>query len=118
MRSSTNAVSATVRLTQPSIAIPPENSLKSGPSDTRPRLGLRPTRPQQEAGILIEPPPSLACAIGTIPAATAHALPPDEPPGVRDLSQGLWLGPKRSGSVTGRMPISGVLVLPTMIAPA
>ena len=31
----------------------------------------------------IEPPPSLAWAIGTMPAATAAALPPDEPPGVR-----------------------------------
>src|SRR2546427_13100580 len=105
MRSSTNAVSATVRLTQPSIAIPPENSLKSGVSETRPRLGLSPTRPQQEAGILIEPPPSLPCAIGIIPAATAHALPPDEPPGVRDVSHGLRLGPKRSRSVSGTMPI-------------
>src|SRR3546814_1770711 len=39
---------------------------------TRPRLGLRPTRPLIEAGIRIEPPPSLACATGTIPAATAE----------------------------------------------
>ena len=28
----------------------------------------------------IEPPPSLACAIGTMPAATAAAEPPLEPP--------------------------------------
>ena len=66
----------------------------------------------------IEPPPSLPCAIATMPAATPAALPPEEPPGVREVSQGLRAGPKRSGSLTGRMPISGRLVLPTTIAPA
>ena len=50
---------------------------------SRPRLGLRPTRPQQAAGMRIEPPPSLPCATGTMPAATAAAEPPEEPPGVR-----------------------------------
>jgi hypothetical protein len=53
-----------------------------------------------------------------MPDATAAALPPEDPPVVRDGSQGFRAGPKRSGSVTGRIPISGVLVLPTMIAPA
>src|SRR5919198_3293004 len=90
----------------------------SGPRETRPRLGLSPTSPQQAAGIRIEPPPSLACAMGTIPDATAAALPPDEPPGVRVVSHGFRGGPKRSGSVTGRIPSSGVLVFPTTIAPA
>src|SRR4051812_19396670 len=66
----------------------------------------------------IEPPPSLPCAIDTMPAATPAALPPDEPPGVREVSHGLRAGPKRSGSLTGRIPISGRLVLPTTIAPA
>ena len=115
--SSATALSSTVWLTTPSIAIPPTNS-PSGASDTRPRVALRPTRPQHDAGMRIEPPPSLACAIGTMPEATAPALPPDEPPVVREGSQGLRAGPKRSGSVTGKMPSSGVLVLPTMIAPA
>ena len=49
----------------------------------RPRVGLSPTRPQQEAGIRIEPPPSEPCATGTSPAATAAAAPPDEPPAIR-----------------------------------
>ena len=40
-----------------------------------------------------EPPPSLPCAIGTMPDATAAAAPPDEPPGVRDVSHGLRAGP-------------------------
>ena len=37
-------------------------------------------KPQHDAGIRIEPAPSLACAIGTTPEATIAALPPDEPP--------------------------------------
>ena len=36
-------------------------------SGTRPRLGLCPTRPQHDAGIRIEPPPSLALAAGNMP---------------------------------------------------
>ena len=41
----------------------------------------------------IDPPPSLAWANGTMPAATAAADPPLEPPGVRDVSHGLRVGP-------------------------
>ena len=37
----------------------------------RARVGLRPKSPQHEAGMRIDPPPSLPCAIGTIPLATA-----------------------------------------------
>lgn len=66
----------------------------------------------------IEPPPSLPCAAGTIPAATAAAAPPDDPPGVRSRSHGLRVGPKRRGSVTGRIPTSGALVTPTITKPA
>ena len=47
---------------------------------TRSRVGFEPTRPQQAAGIPIEPPPSLACAIGRAPAATSAADPPDDAP--------------------------------------
>ena len=47
----------------------------------------------------IEPPPSLAWAIGTMPEATAAAEPPEEPPVVRSGFQGLRQGPKRSDSV-------------------
>ena len=65
-----------------------------------------------------EPPPSLPWAIGTMPAATAAAEPPDEPPGVRSRSHGLRAGPKRRGSVTGRIPHSGSVVVPTMTKPA
>ena len=55
-------------------------------------------------GSAIEPPPSLPCAIGTIPAATAAAEPPLEPPGVRSSIPRVARGPKRRGSVVGRIP--------------
>jgi hypothetical protein len=41
----------------------------------------------------IDPPPSLPAAIGTIPAATAAALPPEEPPAVCSRFQGLQVIP-------------------------
>src|SRR6218665_1266758 len=74
------AVSRTVRLSTPSTARPPQPSPRSGPIGTTPRDGLSPNRPQQAAGMRMEPPPSLPCAIGTMPAATAAAAPPLEPP--------------------------------------
>ena len=66
----------------------------------------------------IEPPPSLPCASGTIPAATAAAEPPEEPPGVRSRSHGLRVGPVKRGSVVGRIANSGRLVMPTITKPA
>ena len=41
----------------------------------------------------IDPEMSLAWAAGTSRAATAAADPPDEPPGDRSRSHGLWVGP-------------------------
>ena len=118
MASSATAVSMTVRVSTQSAGIPEARSPKSGPIETRPRLGFRPTRPQQAAGIRIEPPRSLASASATIPDATAEALPPDDPPAESSGSHGLRVAPYRLFSVTGRMPTSGVFVLPTTIAPA
>jgi len=83
----------------------------------RPRVGLSPNTPQQEAGIRIDPPPSPPCAMGTMRAATAVAEPPLDPPGVNFVSHGLRVGPYSRGSVTGRIPSSEVLVFPTMISP-
>ena len=91
---------------------------ESGPTETRPRAALSPTRPQHEAGMRIEPPPSLPWAIGTMPAATAAAEPPLEPPGVRSSPHGLRVGPNRRVSVVGRIAISGSAVLPTITNPA
>ena len=93
-------------------------SPSSGPSEIRWRVGLRPNSPQMLAGILIEPPPSFAWAIGTIPEATAAAEPPLEPPVVLDVSQGLRDAPYARGSVVGRIPSSGVFVFPIVTSPA
>ena len=57
-------------------------------------------------------------ATGTIPAATAAAEPPDDPPGERLRSHGLWVRPWARLSVCGNCPNSGIAVLPTMTAPA
>jgi hypothetical protein len=54
---------------------------------------------QKQAGIRIEPPPSVPSDSAPIPAATAAAEPPLEPPGVRLGSQGLRVGPKSALSV-------------------
>src|ERR1700759_2496659 len=66
----------------------------------------------------MEPPPSLAWAKGTRPAATAAADPPLDPPGERLRSQGLWVAPQASGSVVGTLPSSGLLVRPAITSPA
>ncbi len=98
--------------------MPPQPSATSGHSGTRPRVGFRPTRPHSLAGMRIEPPPSLAWAAGTIPAATAAAAPPLDPPVERPRSQGLWQAPYASPSVVGTRPNSGVLVRPRQTSPA
>src|SRR5205807_9789228 len=91
---------------------------RNGCVETRPREGFIPTRPQQAAGIRIEPPPSEPVAAGTIPEATAAAEPPEEPPVVRVGSQGLRVTPFASVAVHGKIISSGTLVIPIGIAPA
>ena len=81
------------------------------------RRGLRPTRPVKLQGMRIEPPPSVPTASGPMPAATAAAAPPDEPPGVIFGFQGLRVMPVRGLSVTPFQPNSGVVVLPSSTAP-
>ncbi len=73
-------------------------------------MGLKPNNPQQAAGIRIDPPPSLAVAIGVTPLATAAADPPEDHPEVLLKSNGLWQGPNKTDSVTKDKPSSGVLV--------
>ena len=53
-----------------------------------------------------------------MPAASAAAAPPLDPPAVREVSCGLRVTPKSVFSVVARMPISGVFVLPISTAPA
>ena len=66
----------------------------------------------------IEPRPSEPVPNPTRPAATAAAVPPLDPPGVRATSQGLRVTPKASLSVQGQIVSSGTWVLPITIAPA
>src|SRR6478609_2264798 len=113
--SSTAAESATVCDTTPSTTAPCQLWARRG---TRPRLGLSPTRPQYDAGIRIEPPPSLACAIGNMPPATAAPAPPLDPPGDLLGSHGLRLIPWRRFSATVITPKAGVLVRPHRTKPA
>src|SRR5260370_34837558 len=92
------AESRTLRLTTCPADRPPHPSPAFGAMDTRPRDGLRPNRPHCAAGIRIEPPPSVACATGRMPAETADAAPPEEPPGEYSRFPGLWQGPQSRGA--------------------
>src|SRR5580704_7525812 len=96
---------------------PPQPSPRSGPSGLRARVGFNPNTPEAEAGIRIEPPPSLACASGTMRAATAAPAPPDEPPEECARFQGLRVGPCNRDSVVGSRPNSGEALLPNTVTP-
>ena len=58
------------------------------------------------------PAPSVPTEIGAMPAATAAALPPEEPPGVLAGFQGLRVMPVSGELVSPLQPNSGVQVLP------
>src|SRR5262245_46843526 len=83
----------------------------------RPKEGLRPKLPVKLAGMRIEPPPSVAVTGGQRQPARAADEPPLEPPGVRSGSHGERVVPKTRFLVIAVWPNSGVLVLPTTIAP-
>ena len=61
---------------------------------------------------------SVPSASGAKPAATAAAEPPDEPPGTRSASHGLWVTPKAEFSVEEPIANSSMFVLPSEIRPA
>lgn len=88
------------------------------PMGTRPSEGLNPLRPHTAEGMRIDPPPSEPVHSGTMPAATAAADPPLEPPALRLRSHGLRVEPNRAFVVSALCPSSGVLVLPTTTHPA
>src|SRR6266545_2666596 len=112
------AVSRTERLTTPSAIRLIGIDRASSPSTRRPRLGFRPTSPQHAAGIRIEPPPSLACAIGTTPEATSTAAPPDDAPHEKSVCHGLRVGSASANSVVALNPNSGSRLLPSTVNPA
>ncbi len=95
----------------------PNQSPSPIPAGTTPWPGLTVTRPQLAAGMRSEPIPSLPSASGTIPAATAAALPPEEPPAERAGSHGLRAVPC-TPSVVPNTHSSGTFVSPTTTAPA
>ena len=77
-----------------------------------------PTTPQNAAGWRIDPPVSLPSAKAHSPAATAAALPPEEPPGTRDRSTGLRVVWNAEFSVEEPMANSSMFSLPSITAPA
>ena len=66
----------------------------------------------------MEPPVSLPSVTAAKPAATAAALPPDEPPGTRERSHGFLVGPNAEVSVEDPNANSSMLSLPSGMAPA
>src|SRR5580700_9003034 len=112
------ALSRTLMLTTCPQEKPAQPSPRSGPLGLRARVGFIPNTPEAEAGIRIEPPPSLAWATGRMRAATAAAAPPDEPPEECARFQGFRVGPNRRGSVVGSSPNSGLELLPKIVRPA
>ena len=73
------AVSRTVRVWQPWIDTSPDRSDRFGAIENTPRDTFRPILPFTPAGMRIEPPPSVACEIGSTPAATIAPVPAEEP---------------------------------------
>src|SRR5258708_32004585 len=96
----------------------PQPPPRSGPSGLRARLGFNPNTPDAEAGMRIEPPPSLACAKGRMRAATAAPAPPDEPPDECARLHGFRVAPNNRDSVVGINPNSGLEVFPKIARPA
>src|SRR5690242_11614526 len=66
---------------------------------TRPYVGFNPTSPHIAAGCRIDPPVSDPRLAQHIPAATAAAEPPDDPPGTRSVSHGFRVTRKALFSV-------------------
>src|ERR1700676_3428763 len=118
MASSIAALSRTLMLKTWTQENPLQPSPRSGTIGLRGRVGFNPNTPDAEAGIRIEPPPSLACATGTRRAATAAAAPPDNPPEECARFHGFRVGPNSRDSVVGIMPNSGVELLPNTVTPA
>ena len=111
--SSTAALSRTERVTTWRTTRPPHASPSSGPSDTRPRVGLRPNRPAHAGGDA-DRPAAVARVRERRPCPTR---PPrrsrrSSRPGCGRGPTGCGSGRRRCGSVVGSSPNSGALVLP------
>src|SRR5205085_11091533 len=91
---------------------------KTPPRPTRPKVGISPARPHNEAGPRIDPPVSDPSAIGTSPAATAAPEPLEEPPVKCARSHGLRAGGHGRSKDGPPCANSWVASLPMRIAPA
>ncbi len=111
------AVSRTDRVSTPSLMIRTGMSRITLSWANRSRVGFNPTSPLTAAGIRIEPPPSLACAMGTTPAATKAPEPADDAPAVWSVFHGPRTGPSRGCSADPLKPNSESWVLPSGIRP-
>ena len=109
-------MSRTERVRQPSTVVI-GSIVPSGPLGIRPYVAFSPNRPLKPAGPRMEPPPSLPVAIGSRPPATAAAVPPDDPPGVRSWFHGLRVVPCSSVDVQLMPPNSGAVVCAASTAP-
>src|SRR2546427_9796072 len=89
-----------------------------GHMGTRPYDGFSPYTPQNDDGMRIDPAPSEPWASGPRPAAAAAAAPALEPPVVIAVFQGLRVMPVRGLSPSAFQPNSGLVVLPSLTAPA
>ena len=87
-------------------------------SGQRPIVGRKPTTPQSAAGMRMEPPVSVPSATGRIPAATAAADPPLEPPATRSALCGFRTGPDDELTDVTPSPSSCIAVLAAIKAPA
>src|SRR2546428_5394645 len=114
---SISAVSPTVRAIGPS-TLYVSQAVGRGHIGTQPGEVRKPTTPQNAAGSRSEPPRSEPWASGPMPVASATAPPPVEPPHVSAGFHGLRVGPNTALKVLAPAPNSGVLVLPTTMAPA
>jgi hypothetical protein len=85
---------------------------------TSPGEGRRPTTPQSDAGMRSEPPVSEPVQIGSMPAASAAAEPPEEPPALSAGLNGLPVAPHTGLRELAPAPMSGTLVLAVTMAPA
>lgn len=87
-----SAQSATVLAMGPTVS-KVGTSGKTPSTDTAPIGVLSPTIPQAPAGIRTDPPVSVPSVSGTMPAASATALPLLEPPAMRSGAVGLTGSP-------------------------
>src|SRR5699024_3817583 len=89
---SSSTTSATERAIGPIVSLVRDNGT-TPPVGYLPTVGRKPTSPHNEAGCRTDPPVSAPSPAGTIPAATAVAVPPLLPPAISLGSYGLRAGP-------------------------